>query len=158
MQATAERVTKSRPFPWRCFCCRQREVFLTTIPYSVEVNHDGFVHSVTVDALEVPRCQACGELVFDSGADHQINAALRSQLHLLTPDDLRSGRQRLGITRRELADGLGVNEETIADWEEGLTIQSRAMDNLLRVYFALPEVRAVLIGKEQDPALGVVVG
>jgi hypothetical protein len=33
-------------------------------------------------------------------------------------------------------------------------IPSRAIDNLLRVYFALPEVRAVLAGKEQDPLLG----
>ena len=31
------------------------------------------------------------------------------------------------------------------------------MDNLLRVYFAIPEVRNVLAGEAQDPGLGVVV-
>jgi hypothetical protein len=30
----------------------------------------------------------------------------------------------------------------------------RAMDNLLRAYFALPQLRAALRGKEQDPASG----
>jgi putative zinc finger/helix-turn-helix YgiT family protein len=158
MQATAEPMKKSRPFPWHCYNCRQQEVVRTTIPYSTEVNHDGSLHTVTVPQLAVPRCRACGELVFDNIADEQITTALRSQLHLLTPDDLRNGRDRIGFTRSALANRLGVSEKTIADWEDGLTIQSRAMDNFLRVYFALPEVRAVLTGNEQNPTLGVLVG
>ncbi len=40
---------------------------------------------------------------------------------------------------------------------EGALIQPRAMDNLLRVYFAVPEARAVLRGPEQDPELGTTV-
>lgn len=144
MQALAEPSAKSRPFPWRCFRCRQREVVRTTIPYTAEVNHDGIVHTVSIPALEVPRCRACGELVFDTVADEQINVMLRKQLNLMTPDDIRLGRRRLGLTQAALADQLGVAEKMVGDWEEGLAIQSRAMNNLLRVYFALPEVRAVL--------------
>ena len=34
--------------------------------------------------------------------------------------------------------------ETICRWESGGLIQSRAMDNLLRVYFSLPQVRKFL--------------
>ena len=145
MQATAEPKTKSRPFPWRCFRCRQREVVRATIAYTAEVNHDGTVHSIVIPALEVPRCQACGELVFDNIADEQINAALRAHLHLMTPDEIQSGRQRLKFTQTALAEQLGVSEQTIVNWEEGLEIQSRAMNNLLRVYFASPEARAVLM-------------
>ena len=37
---------------------------------------------------------------------------------------------------------------------DGALIQSRAMDNFLRLYFAVPEARAVLKGKAQDPHLG----
>ena len=39
-----------------------------------------------------------------------------------------------------------------------MMIQSRAMDNFLRVYFAVPEARAVLRGPEQDPNLGALNG
>jgi hypothetical protein len=34
-------------------------------------------------------------------------------------------------------------------------IQSGAMDNYLRVYFAIPQVRDVLVGTGQDPNLGI---
>jgi transcriptional regulator with XRE-family HTH domain len=56
-----------------------------------------------------------------------------------------------------LAERLGVAEETISRWETGALIQSRAMDNLLRVYFANADVRAALVGGEQDPSLGATV-
>jgi hypothetical protein len=39
-------------------------------------------------------------------------------------------------------------------WEEGTVLQPRTMDNLLRVFFALPEVRSMLTA-EQDPRLGL---
>ena len=42
----------------------------------------------------------------------------------------------------------------ISRWEAGSRIQSGAMDNYLRVFFAIPAVRDVLVGEGQDPALG----
>jgi transcriptional regulator with XRE-family HTH domain len=59
------------------------------------------------------------------------------------------------LSQKDLAERLGVAEATISRWETGAQIQSRALDNLLRVYFAVPEVRSVLRGVEQDPQLGV---
>ena len=47
-----------------------------------------------------------------------------------------------------------VAPETISRWVNGALIQSRAMDNLLRLFFALPEVRDALRGGSQDPQLG----
>jgi hypothetical protein len=43
---------------------------------------------------------------------------------------------------------------TASRWVSGALIQSRAMDNLLRLFFALPEVRNVLQGENQDAGLG----
>ena len=57
---------------------------------------------------------------------------------------------------KELAEKLGVAAETISRWERGGLIQSRAMDNFLRVFFALLEVREVLRGAEQDSRFGTV--
>ncbi len=143
-----------KPFPWRCLKCRKRDVYPATISYTAEVSHDGRLYEVPVPALEVPRCRSCGELVFTNRVDEQITDALRARLRLLTPTQVREGRKALGLLQQELAERLGVAEATISRWETGTLIQSRAMDNLLRAYFALPAMRAALRGAEQDPAFG----
>lgn len=151
---TASESTRQRPFPWHCPKCRQKEVRPAIITYRCDMVHDGQPHPVTVPELTVPRCGHCGELVFNYPAEEQIRNALRSQLHLLTPDEIRAARTGLALSQRALADRLGVGENTIARWETGDQIQSRAMDNLLRIFFALPEVRSMLLGTNQDPHLG----
>ena|SRR5260221_4452322 len=77
-----------RPFPWRCRHCGKNKVVITTISYNAEVCHDGRLQSFTVPHLHIPVCQACGEKVFTEKVDDQINAALRSHLQLLTPDEI----------------------------------------------------------------------
>jgi transcriptional regulator with XRE-family HTH domain len=94
-------------------------------------------------------------LLFSDSADDQINAAFRACLKLLTPSQIRRGRKQLGLSQGELAEKIGAAEGTISRWETGALVQSRTSDNLLRVYFALAEVRAVLVGEGQDPKLGV---
>ena len=49
---------------------------------------------------------------------------------------------------------MGIAEATLSRWLSETQIQSRAMDNLLRVFFAFPEVRMALSGNVQDPYLG----
>jgi putative zinc finger/helix-turn-helix YgiT family protein len=124
------------------------------IDYTAKAKHDGVVHELHLRALEVPRCQTCGELVITSAVDEIINDALRSRLRLLTPAQIRKGIETLGLKQQELAERLGVAPETISRWVNGALIQSRAMDNLLRLFFALPEVRDALRGTNQDPRLG----
>jgi DNA-binding transcriptional regulator YiaG len=102
----------------------------------------------------MPVCQACGEKVFTEKVDGQINSALRSHLQLLTPADMRSALARVSMTQKQAADRLGIAEATLSRWLNETQIQSRAMDNLLRVFFAFPQVRSVLNGEAQDPELG----
>ncbi len=144
MKKSKVRNTKSRPFPWRCHACLQKEVYPATIPYTIEVKHDGTLHSVPLPALEVPKCRACGELIFDLRADDQISEALRAQLKLLGPSQIRQARKSLGLKQKELAELLGTAKATICRWETGALIQSRAMDNLLRLFFESEEVRRLL--------------
>jgi putative zinc finger/helix-turn-helix YgiT family protein len=143
-----------RPFPWRCRHCGKDEVIMTTTCYAAEVRHDGRLYTFTIPHLDIPVCQACGEKVFTEQVDDQINATLRSHLRLLTPDQIRAALDRIGMMQKEAADRLGIAEATLSRWLTETQIQSRAMDNLLRVFFALPEVRAVLQGTHQDPNLG----
>jgi putative zinc finger/helix-turn-helix YgiT family protein len=146
--------TSSRPFPWHCPKCRRKEVRPAIVSYRCDMAHDGRLYAVTVPELAVPRCGYCGELVFNHNAEAQIRQALRSQLRLLVPDDIRAARTALELSPKDLAERLGVTEAAISRWEDGDQLQPRAVDNLLRVFFALPQVRSLLRGADRDPHLG----
>jgi transcriptional regulator with XRE-family HTH domain len=127
---------------------------MATVKYDAEVRHDGRLHVFTVPDLSLPVCEACGNKVFTEKVDDQINAALRLNLHLLTPDEMRTGLERINMTQKEAAERLGIAEATLSRWLNETQIQSRAMDNLLRVFLAFPQVRSALSGVGQDPRLG----
>ncbi len=147
-------VGRDRPYPWRCFVCRAKEVFPQATDYTTTRKHDGRVYTIHIPDLVIPTCRNCGAQTFAVGDDEPILAALRAQAGLLTPEQIQKGREELGMTQQELADQLGVDEETVARWERGGMIQSRAMDNYLRVYFGIPEARALLRSVERPPGTG----
>ncbi len=147
-----------KPFPWTCHRCRQKAVRPAVIAHRSNILFEGQKHVVDVPQLTVPRCEACGELVFDSHAEEQIDRVFRSQVGLLTPEQIRANREALGLGRQELAVRLGIAEDLLGRWEEDLLLPSRAADNLLRLYFALPQVRSALADTAQHPELGVCVG
>ena len=145
---------RDKPFPWRCPECHKREVRPATVPHTSQIKYEGRLHSVEIPQLRVPRCGACGELVFDNDADSQIASALRNKLALLLPEQILHNRKQLGLSQRELADHLGVATETISRWENGALIQSRAMDRYLRVYFGVPAARTALVEHALAPSFG----
>ncbi len=134
-----------KPFPWFCPECGKKAVWRATVSYTTEILHDGKLHTVSIPNLSVPRCEACGEMAFDIEVDQQKQLVLRELLGLLTPDEIRDRRERLRLGRDDLAEHLGIAAATVTDWEEGLSIPSRAMDRYLRVYFQSPEGRAAVI-------------
>ncbi len=156
-KADASETGKDVPFPRQCPKCLKRKVLPQIAPYTAEVNHDGRLHAVEIPELDIPTCRACGEKVFTIGVDDQISDALRRQLQLLTPAQISNSIKTLGLQLSDLAERLGVAEATLSQWVDGTRTQPRAMDNLLRVYFAFPELRSALVGPEQDPALGTTV-
>ena len=139
-----ERQPRRRPYPWRCMSCLKEEVRPASINYLAEIVHDGRRHQFEVPEVTVLQCAACGNRAFDNDADDQILTALRKHLNLLMPKEIANARQGLNIAIPELAERLGVAEKALAQWENGEVVQPRAMDNLLRMYFSVPEARAVL--------------
>jgi putative zinc finger/helix-turn-helix YgiT family protein len=135
---------RARPFPWRCVECRAKEVFPQATDYTTTVKHDGRSYTVHIPDLEIPTCRKCGEQLFTVGIDDRVVAALRAQVGLLTPEEIQQHRGQLEMTQQEIADQLGVAKETISRWETGGMIQSRAMDNLLRLFFESEEARQLL--------------
>ena len=145
-----------RPFPWKCLHCRQEAVVPARVSYSTEVEHDGRTYAVNVPDLEMPRCEKCGELVRDDAANRRITAELRCNIGLLSPEQIRDNRETLGLTQKQLAKRLGIADATLSRWETGLQIQQRALDKLLRLYFAFPEARSALADEKSAARLGAV--
>jgi putative zinc finger/helix-turn-helix YgiT family protein len=131
----ARRLQGDRSFPWRCPNCRQKEVYRSSHPWEGDIKHDGRSYRLSLPRLSVPICRACGEVVFDENADDQVNAALRSKVGLLSPAEILREADRYSLSQRELAKELGIAEATLSRWVTGVQIQSKGMDNLLRMYF-----------------------
>lgn len=122
------------------------------VDYSLEVNFDGRLVPLVARGIDIPTCQICGEKVFTLEVDDQINVAFYEHLRLLTPEQIREGIERLGMTQKEVAERLGIAEATLSRWVNKLVIQSRAMDNYLRVFFQFSEVRTALAAVSIDSA------
>jgi DNA-binding transcriptional regulator YiaG len=142
-------------FPWRCGHCGKEEVQLATVEYDAAVRHDGRLHRFSIPSLAIPICGACGQRVFTISVDSQITDALRAHLHLLTPAQIQEGIKRIKMSQKEVARRLGIAEATLSRWLNECQIQSRAMDNLLRSFFAFPAMRDALSGEGQVPLFGL---
>ena len=126
-----------RPFPWRCSACGKIELAPAVVRTTTAVKHHGRSHQVRVSDLPVLKCGACGALVFQNEAHQRIGRALRHQLGLLQPEEIRDGRKRANdITQEQLAQAVDAAVATVSRWETGAVIQSRRADKALRRYFA----------------------
>lgn len=128
---------------------------MAVLDYATEIRHDGRLHRFTARDLKLPVCAACGEKVFTEDVDRQISAALRAHLKLLTPTQIRGALERIKMSQKQLARCVGIAEATISRWLNEVQIQSRAMDNLMRVFFAFPSVREALSGATESQDLGM---
>ncbi len=84
---------------------------------------------------EVTICQKCGSKIFDEERDsrnlERAYSHYREKHNLLPPDEIRSMREKYGLSQRALSRLLGCGEITIHRYENG-AIQDNAHDNLLR--------------------------
>ncbi len=136
--------TSDYPFPRPCSECGQEQVYVDFIEYDAEVKHDGNLHAFHIPKLTVNKCKACGEVYFDTITSEEISLALRDHLHLLSPQQIRKGLKSLGLKQNEFGERIGAAAETISRWLSGTHIQSRAYDNLMRLFFEFDNVRTKL--------------
>ena len=95
------------------------------------------IHGTTVSLREeLYRCAVCGaeEYSFEQAvaAERCAGELYREQNGFLQPADIVALRRRLGLSQAQLESALGVARKTVARWEAGRVLQSRAVDNLLR--------------------------
>jgi putative zinc finger/helix-turn-helix YgiT family protein len=141
-----------KPFPWKCGTCRQRGLVPAVLDYQTEIAHDGRVYPLSLPALHVFRCENCGAIVLDDEACKNITAALRVAAGLLSAEEIRRGRESLGLTQEQFARYLQVDQETLARWETGGQTPQRSMDRLMRIYFQVPEARRFIETTAAAPA------
>ena len=144
----------TRTYPKRCGKCGQKEMHLATVSYATTIEHDGRAYRVEIPALTVPQCSNCQAISIDDEADQQISNAFRREARLLAPEEIRQGREKLGLTQKQFANLLGVGEATVSRWETGAQIQQRAMDRFLRVCLASPAAVELLLTDFQPSASG----
>ena len=88
------------------------------------------------------RCPKCDEVVlrFDDARRVRQRALeiYRAKYGLLSADDIRSVRERFGLTQAELARLLRLGGNTISRWEAARNVQTASMDMLLRMIRDLP--------------------
>lgn len=115
---------------------------------------DTFKHNerdVRVDGLESYECASCNsEPMFPQQIrrnERRIREARRLADGLLSGNEVREVRERLGLSQQEAANIFGGGTNGFSKYERGETAQSVAMDRLLRLVMADPskldELRAM---------------
>jgi putative zinc finger/helix-turn-helix YgiT family protein len=97
-----------------------------------------------VSGLSWRHCDSCNEDLLDEQASAAITASHRAALKLLTADEIRLIRQKLGKTQGQMSELLGIGEKTYCRWESGTHFQSEAFDRYLRALQASPGLVDVL--------------
>ncbi|MFA5354613.1 MAG: type II toxin-antitoxin system MqsA family antitoxin [Thermodesulfovibrionales bacterium] len=94
------------------------------------------------------RCSECREAIVDNDTLRESGKILsdfkRQVDGLLTGEQIKAVRSKLGFTQEELAEIIGGGLKSVARYESGQVCQSRGMDNLLRILDAYPETLKVI--------------
>ena len=115
---------------------------------AVSRGYDTFEARIGRRTVSVPgeyeRCRSeCGEFYFAPGEMDAVmkraSAMIRAEEGLLTPNEIKAFRKRIGLTQPQLEDLLGAGPKTVGRWEKGTVIQNGATDTLLRLLGDVPE-------------------
>jgi HTH-type transcriptional regulator/antitoxin MqsA len=118
-------------------------------------------HSLAVPDYQILECSICGEAVVDKESARRAEKLLkdfgRQVDGLLMAADIKRIRRKLHLTQEQMATVLGGGLKGFARYENGQVVQSRAMDNLLRILDRFPDSLGVLPGvvRAKPVALGL---
>jgi len=133
-----------KPFPWYCSRCKTATVELRDQKYEFVQSHDGRKVPIIIEDIPIPTCTSCEHKTLAASTLEQITLETYRQLGLLTPQEIRENRERLGLTQQQMQTQLGLGGNTLSRWEKGHFYQSKALDRFMRVFFASQQVRDML--------------
>ena len=115
-------------------------------------------HFLTVPDYHILECAGCGEAVVEKDSARRAEKMLkdfgRSVDGLLLAADIKRIRRQLHLTQEQMAAVLGGGLKGFARYENGQVVQSRAMDNLLRILDRFPETLSALPGVPRQAGRG----
>lgn len=116
----------------RSFECPDCERFNVQTEHILDTFRYGVGESAVEITCELPVriCIDCGLRFLDREAEEIKHAAVCRHLARLTPEEIRSTRERVG-TQSEFSLLTGIGEASQSRWETGASIQSKAYDNYL---------------------------
>lgn len=89
-------------------------------------------------------CDQCGSEFYTNeqslASSRAFAAAARKAQNLLSPDEIRQARVRLGLTQPQFEEQLGVGKKTVVRWERGTVVPSKAANGLLWLALRYPSV------------------
>ena len=127
-----------KSYPWTCGNCAQKRVEPVVKDYTVDFKHDGKLHNIVLSQVEIPTCQNCGNVQTGIEIGDKVTKALRENVGLLFPEEIRQQRTALNLSQEQLGECIGAAKESISRWETGALIQSVSTDKLLRMFFKHP--------------------
>ncbi|MDA8130394.1 MAG: type II toxin-antitoxin system MqsA family antitoxin [Elusimicrobia bacterium] len=116
-----------------CPVCGSKNMVTVRGQRRFPIGVDGKIHNIVVKGLTWEECSDCHEIFLDDNATKIIEAAQFQELSLLSPAELKSIRQELNLSQTSMARLLGVGAKSYLRWETGLSVQNKAMDNLIRL-------------------------
>jgi putative zinc finger/helix-turn-helix YgiT family protein len=130
-----------------CLSCGQKSVVHKKGAFHFEVNDrdtnpDAREFQIDIEDAEWDECGACGERILSEELQKAIEKWQYTREGLLTPEDIRKIRLRRKLTQKQISDIIGVGEKTYTRWENGLSMQTKAMDNLIRIFGMSPKLFA----------------
>jgi HTH-type transcriptional regulator / antitoxin MqsA len=104
--------------------------------------------TLTIPNYVTYACAECGEAIVDSATLKESGKKLKDFQRevdgLLTGQQIKAIRMKLGLTQEQLADIVGGGLKSLARYESGQVCQSKGMDNLLRILDAYPHTLKVI--------------
>lgn len=111
-------------------------------------------HDIEVPGYKKLRCHNCGEAVAEPESVKAslpiVRDAQRRIDGLLTGNEIKNIRKSLGYTQEQMGNILGGGEKAFARYETGKVMQSKPMDNLLRILREYPDAIHTLIPKDKE--------
>lgn len=140
----------------RCVDCGKGRMRRKLTPVRHEIRGISFEVEDTVNV-----CDVCGFITipWDRLRDHGrlVDATYRRLAGILTKEEIRESRRRLGLSQREFAAYLGVGEASVKRWERGV-LPDKSSSDLIHLKTDLETARRnwtrlkALLGRHAQPA------
>lgn len=95
------------------------------------------------------RCRACDESFYTGqqakDLDRKVIRAYRTSQNLLNGSEIKSLRSALYLSQAQFEEALGLGPKTVVRWENDTHVQSKALDNVLRLIQLDPDNLRLLV-------------